>query len=277
MNRNDIPYAIRSGLEKVSDHDFRAESAQALAEYRKKRYDEAQAKGGLSPALLKIREGVHEHALSWMAGPHTGNMGDIASADSLGSRVMLGVAGLRGGDQMAPIVNLHELDEAKSSNPDSVAGEDFRAMLRKQIGMSGSPGVTIGSHVGPYVLMNENNRILQARGNDPKTYASMVKARKERSLFGLIHNSQSDHLQKLVSALPEYGNREYTEEEIEAANNAMANSKIGKRIVAGYDPTKKYNPKPGMVAGEALAVAAPVLLATSAALHIIDAIKMSRL
>jgi len=240
-------------MEKLA-HDFTAEAQQALADYRKRRDEELNGKP-VHQLLHRAIEGYHENVTPILSGPMTSPTGHIASGFSPVSRAIMSIHGASG-PQSAPIVTLHELDEAKGSDPDRVRGDAYREFLRQQIRMHGAPSITIGTHVGPYVLMNESNRVLEAKEIDPKTYEAFKKLReKQGKLFNWVyHKSESDRLKELVPGLPGYGERPYTDAEIEAANNAIVNTKDAKRIVDGYSDNKNYHPELKKHIAEAVAL-----------------------
>lgn len=263
-------------MEKLA-YDFRGDAVEALAKYRKDRDDALQSNKTMQ-FLHRAGEQFHEHVSPLLSGPMTSPAGHIGSGESRSSRIALALAGMRGGPQAAPIITLHELDEASGGNPDAMSGDKFKEFIKKQIIMNGSPSVTIGSHVGPYVLMNENNRLLQIRDEDPKTFDMMNKIRnKEDKIFNwVINKSESNHLKSLVPGLPGYGERPYTDAEIEAANNAIVDTKDAQKLVKNYREGKKYHPEIRKNISEAMAIAAPALAVYGVYDKIKDTIKAAK-
>jgi len=246
-------------MEKIA-HDFRQEADDSLAKYRKDRSEAFEA-GSLGRFLHNAGESFHENITPLLHGPMTSPAGHIGSGDSPTGKLIMALSGLRGGPQASPIITMHELDEAKSHSPDSLSGQEFREFIKKQIAMRGSASPVISSHVGPYVIMNESNRILRSKDIDPKTYDVFKKIRsKEDKIFNFVlKKSESNQLKDLVPGLPGYGERQYTDAEIEAANNAIVNSKNAAKLVKGYNENKKYNPEMSKGVAEAVSIAATVL------------------
>lgn len=247
-------------MEKIA-YDFRPESDEALAQYRKDRR-ERFAEGSIGRMLHGAGEAFHENVTPLFHGPMTSPAGHIGSGDSLTGKLILAASGVSGGGpQASPIMTMHELDEAKSQNPDNLHGQEFREFIKKQIAMRGSAAPVISSHVGPYVLMNESNRILQAKDSDQKTYDMFKRLRsKEAKIFNwVLKKSESNQLKDLVPGLPGYGERQYTDAEIEAANNAIVKSKQAAKLVHGYRENRKYHPELSRDAAEAVTIAGTVL------------------